>query len=181
MRFIQTLALAAATFFGAVSMAADSVHEFSMKSIEGKDVKLSDYKGKVLLIVNVASQCGLTNQYTQLQALHEKYAEKGVVVIGVPCNQFGGQEPGTETEIKTFCSTKYNVSFPMMGKVKVNGDGQHELYNFLKSHSDKKDDISWNFEKFVVGKDGKVAARFAPRTKPDASEVITAIEAELKK
>jgi glutathione peroxidase len=181
MRFIHTLALATSVFFGAVSMAADSVHEIAMKSIDGKDVKLSEYKGKVLLIVNVASQCGLTNQYTQLQALHEKYADKGVVVIGVPCNQFGGQEPGTETEIKTFCSTKYSVSFPMMSKVKVNGDGQHELYSFLKSHSDKKDDISWNFEKFVVGKDGKVAARFAPRTKPDAEEVIAAIEAALKK
>jgi len=181
MRMIHTLALASAVLFGAVSMAADTVHDIGMKSIEGKDVKLAQYKGKVLLIVNVASQCGLTNQYTQLQSLHEKYADKGVVVIGVPCNQFGGQEPGSEKEIQTFCSTKYNVSFPMMSKVDVNGGKQHELYSFLKSHSDKKDDISWNFEKFVVGKDGKVAARFAPRTKPDAAEVIAAIEAELKK
>jgi glutathione peroxidase len=152
-----------------------------MKSIDGKDVKLADYKGKVILFVNVASQCGLTPQYTQLQTLHEKYADKGLVVIGVPCNQFGAQEPGTEKDIKQFCSSKYNVTFPMMSKVDVNGAKQDALYTFLKSKSEKTDDISWNFEKFVVGKDGKVAARFAPRVKPDAAEVLAAIEAELKK
>ncbi|MEI7702657.1 MAG: glutathione peroxidase, partial [Planctomycetia bacterium] len=103
------------------------------------------------------------------------------VVIGVPCNQFGAQEPGTEKDIKQFCSSKYNVTFPMMSKVDVNGAKQDALYTFLKSKSEKTDDISWNFEKFVVGKDGKVAARFAPRVKPDAAEVLTAIEAELKK
>ncbi|MBL8809131.1 MAG: glutathione peroxidase [Planctomycetaceae bacterium] len=162
-------------------MAADSVHEFKMKSIDGKEVELSEYKGKVLLIVNVASQCGLTPQYEQLQALHEKYKDQGVVVIGVPCNQFGAQEPGTEAEIKQFCDSKYKVTFPMMSKVDVNGAKEDPLYKYLKSNSDKKDPISWNFEKFVVGKDGKVAARFAPRTKPDADEVITAIDSALKK
>jgi glutathione peroxidase len=181
MKFWQTLALTLACITGGAAMAADSVHEFQMKSIDGKDVKLADYKGKVLLIVNVASQCGLTPQYTQLQSLHEKYADKGLVVIGVPCNQFGGQEPGTEKDIKQFCSSKYSVTFPMMSKVDVNGAKQDALYTFLKSKSEKTDDISWNFEKFIVGKDGKVAARFAPRVKPDAAEVLAAIEAELKK
>jgi glutathione peroxidase len=181
MKFLQTAVLAVACVFGGVSMGADTVHEFKMKSIDGKEVNLSEYKGKVLLIVNVASRCGLTPQYTQLQALHEKYADMGVVVIGVPCNQFGGQEPGTEAEIKQFCSTKYDVTFPMMGKVDVNGAKQDPLYAFLKSKSDKTEDISWNFEKFVVGKDGKVAGRFSPRVKPDAPEVVEAIEAALKK
>jgi glutathione peroxidase len=181
MRFLQTAFLAVACLFGEVSMGADSVHEFKMKTIDGKEVSLSEYKGKVLLIVNVASRCGLTPQYTQLQELHEKYADKGVVVIGVPCNQFGGQEPGTESEIKSFCSTKYDVTFPMMSKVDVNGAKQDPLYAFLKSHSTKTDDISWNFEKFVVGKDGQVVGRFAPRTKPDAAEVVEAVEAALKK
>ena len=181
MKYWQTLALALACLVGGSAMAADTVHELQMKSIDGKDVKLADYKGKVILFVNVASQCGLTPQYTQLQTLHEKYADKGLVVIGVPCNQFGAQEPGTEKDIKQFCSSKYNVTFPMMSKVDVNGAKQDALYTFLKSKSEKTDDISWNFEKFVVGKDGKVAARFAPRVKPDAAEVLTAIEAELKK
>lgn len=181
MKFLQSLCLALVGLVGASAMAADSVHEFKMKSIDGKDVELSEYKGKVLLIVNVASQCGLTPQYEQLQALHEKYKDKGLVVIGVPCNQFGGQEPGTEAEIKQFCDSKYKVSFPMMSKVDVNGSKEDPLYKYLKSNSEKKDNISWNFEKFVVGKDGKVAARFAPRTKPDADEVVTVIDAELKK
>ncbi len=183
MKYWQSLALAATVFClsGGASVAADSVHEFTMKSIDGEDVKLSDYKGKVLLIVNVASECGLTPQYTQLQALHEKYAEKGLVVIGVPCNQFGGQEPGSESEIKKFCSTKYKVSFPMMSKVEVNGDKESELYTYLKGHSENKGKISWNFEKFVVGKDGKVVGRISPRTAPDDKEVTAMIEAALAK
>lgn len=181
MKFLQSLCLALFGLVGATAMAADTVHEFKMKSIDGKEVELSEYKGKVLLIVNVASQCGLTPQYEQLQALHEKYKDKGLVVIGVPCNQFGAQEPGTEAEIKEFCNAKYKVSFPMMSKVDVNGAKEDPLYKYLKSNSENKDKISWNFEKFVVGKDGKVAARFAPRTKPDADEVITAIDAALSK
>jgi len=162
-------------------MAADSVHEFKMKSIDGKEVELSEYKGKVLLIVNVASQCGLTPQYEQLQALHEKYKDKGVVVIGVPCNQFGAQEPGTEAEIKQFCDSKYKVTFPMMSKVDVNGAKEDPLYKYLKSNSDKKDPISWNFEKFLIGRNGEIVARFPTGTKPDAPEVVKAIEAELAK
>lgn len=183
MRFWNSLvvALTVICFAGGTALAADSVHEFKMKSIDGKEVDMAEFKGKVLLIVNVASECGLTPQYEQLQALHEKYADKGLVVIGVPCNQFGGQEPGSEKDIKKFCSDNYKVTFPMMSKVDVNGDKQDPLYDFLKSHSEKKDKISWNFEKFVVGKDGKVAGRISPRTSPDAEEVISLIDAELKK
>lgn len=183
MKFWQSLAFAASVLClsGGASLAADSVHEFTMKSIDGEEVKLADYKDKVLLIVNVASECGLTPQYKELQALHEKYADKGLVVIGVPCNQFGGQEPGSETEIKKFCSTKYKVTFPMMSKVEVNGDGEDKLYTYLKSNSEKKDKIGWNFEKFIVGKDGKVVGRISPRTAPDDKEVIAMIEAALAK
>lgn len=162
-------------------MAADSVHDFKLKNIEGEEVALSDYKGKVLLVVNVASKCGATPQYEQLQALHEKYSEKGLVVVGVPCNQFGGQEPGTEKDIKQFCSSKYNVTFPMFSKVDVNGEKEAPLYEFLKSHAESKGDVKWNFEKFVIGKDGKVAGRFRTPVKPDADEVVSVIEAELKK
>lgn len=189
-----TIAMSIACFSGGAAMSADSVHEFKAKSIDGKEIELSEYKGKVLLIVNVASECGLTPQYEQLQALHEKYSDKGLVVIGFPCNQFGGQEPGTEKDIKKFCSDNYKVTFPMMSKVEVNGEEQTALYKYLKSQDPgfdylkedkdretKKGKISWNFEKFVVGKDGKVAGRVSPRTSPDAPEVLAVIEAELKK
>ncbi len=162
-------------------MAADSIYEFKMKDIEGKEVKLSEFKDKVVLIVNVASKCGATPQYEQLQALSDKYSEKGLVVVGVPCNQFGGQEPGSEKDIKEFCSTKYKVTFPMMSKVDVNGDKEDPLYKFLKAHAESKDNVKWNFEKFVIGKDGKVVGRFGTKTKPDADEVVSVIEAELKK
>ena len=162
-------------------MAADSIHEFKMKNIEGKDVELSEYKGKVLLVVNVASKCGATPQYEQLQALQDKYKEKGLVVVGVPCNQFGGQEPGTEKDIQKFCTDKYKVTFPMMSKVDVNGEKEAPLYKFLKAHAESKDDVKWNFEKFVVSKEGTVVSRFGTKTKPDAEEVVSVIESELKK
>lgn len=166
---------------GTTSMAADSIHEFKMKDIEGKEVELSEYKGKVLLVVNVASKCGATPQYEQLQALQDKYSEKGLVVVGVPCNQFGGQEPGTEKDIQKFCTDKYKVTFPMMSKVDVNGEKQAPLYKFLKTHAESKDDVKWNFEKFVISKDGSVVGRFGTKTKPDADEVVSVIESELKK
>ena len=166
---------------GTTSMAADSIHEFKMKDIEGKEVELSEYKGKVLLVVNVASECGATPQYKQLQALQDKYSEKGLVVVGVPCNQFGGQEPGTEKDIQKFCTDKYKVTFPMMSKVDVNGEKQAPLYKFLKTHAESKDDVKWNFEKFVISKDGSVVGRFGTKTKPDADEVVSVIESELKK
>ena len=139
MKYWHLLALALACVTGGSAMAAESVHEFKMKDIDGKVVALSDYKGKVLLIVNVASECGLTPQYEQLQALHDKYHEKGLVVVGIPCNQFGGQEPGTEKDIKKFCSDNYKVSFPMMSKVNVNGDKQDPLYTYLKKQEPAHD------------------------------------------
>lgn len=162
-------------------MAADSIHEFKLKNIEGKEVDLSEYKGKVLLIVNVASKCGKTPQYEPLQAMYEKYGEKGLVVIGVPCNQFGGQEPGTEKDIQQFCTEKYKVTFPMMSKVDVNGKDEAPLYKFLKAHAESKDDVKWNFEKFVVNKEGKVVSRFKTPVEPNADEVVSVIESELKK
>ena len=157
---------------------------FTMNSIDGKDVKLSDYQGKVLLLVNVASECGLTPQYEQLQELHEKYADKGLVVIGFPCNQFGKQEPGTAAEIKSFCSENYGVKFPLMAKVEVNGEGACDLYKHLTLLDVKPKgpgNISWNFEKFVIGKNGEAVGRFEPRTAPDAKELVDLIEAELAK
>lgn len=165
----------------AAAKAPNSVHDFKMKSIDGKDVEFSKYKGKVLLVVNVASQCGATPQYEQLQALHSQYAEKGLVVMGFPCNQFGRQEPGSLSEIKQFCSTTYNVKFPMFEKIEVNGDKQSKLYDFLKSDAEDHSNIGWNFEKFLVSKDGKVVARFKTRTKPDAPEVVKLLEEELAK
>jgi|NOAtaT_6_FD_contig_51_965632_length_677_multi_7_in_0_out_0_1 glutathione peroxidase len=187
MRLWQSVLLGMAVCVsGATSMAAEpkSVHEFQVKSLEGKDVSLADYKGKVLLIVNVASACGLTPQYEQLQALQDKYADKGLVVLGFPCNQFGAQEPGTSAEIRKFCSEEYKVTFPLFEKINVNPEKDTKeapLYAFLKSHAADHEKIGWNFEKFVVGKDGSVAGRFKPRTKPDAPEVIAALEAELAK
>lgn len=161
-----------------------SALDFKMKSIAGQEVNLTDYKGKVVLIVNVASECGLTPQYEGLEALYEKYKDKGLVVLGFPCNQFGKQEPGTEAEIVKFCTTNYKVQFPMFSKVEVNGQGAAPLYKYLTALETKPKDkgaITWNFEKFLVGKNGQVAARFAPRTEPDAKEVVALIEAELAK
>ena len=166
---------------GGSAMAAESIHEFKVKSLDGKDVNLADYKGKVLLVVNVASKCGATPQYEQLQALHDKYSENGLVVLGFPCNQFGGQEPGSAAEIREFCSETYKVKFPLFSKIDVNGDNQSPVYDFLKKGADDHANIGWNFEKFVVGKDGKVVSRFKTRTKPDAEEVVKAIETELAK
>lgn len=155
---------------------------FKMKSLDGKEVDLSKYKGKVVLIVNTASECGLTPQYKDLQAAHEKYKDQGLVVLGFPCNQFGAQEPGTATEIKTFCTKNYGVTFDMFEKVDVNGDKAAPLFKLLtKSDTKPKGagDVAWNFEKFLLNRKGEVAARFAPPTKPDSDEVKGAIEKEL--
>jgi glutathione peroxidase len=157
---------------------------FTMKSLDGKDIDLSDYEGKVVLIVNVASKCGLTPQYDQLQALHEKYADDGLAVLGFPCNQFLGQEPGSAEEIMEFCRVNYGVTFDMFAKVEVNGDGACDLYNTLTALDTEPvgpGKISWNFEKFVVGRNGEALARFSPRTKPDDPELVKVIEAELAK
>ena len=158
-----------------------SVHDFKVKSLEGKDVDLANYKGKVLLVVNVASECGATPQYRKLQALYEKYSDKGLVVMGFPCNQFGTQEPGNADEIRAFCSREYRVKFPMFEKIEVNGKEQAPLYDFLKNNADDHSNIGWNFEKFIVNKDGKVAARFSTGTEPDAPEVMKLLEEELAK
>ncbi len=160
------------------------VLNFKMKTLSGSDVDLSTYKGKVVMFVNVASKCGLTPQYKQLEQLHEKYAKDGLVIIGVPANEFGHQEPGTDVEISEFCTTKYGVKFPMLSKVVVKGDGIAPLYQFLTSKETDPQhagEIQWNFTKFLISKDGKIVSRFEPRVKPDAPEVTKAIEAELKK
>jgi glutathione peroxidase len=158
--------------------------EFKMKSIDGQDVDLSTYKGDVVLIVNVASKCGLTPQYKQLEAVYTKYKGKGLQVLGFPANEFGKQEPGTNEEIAQFCTSKYDVDFPMFSKIVVKGEGIDPLYEFLTSETTNpgmSGDIQWNFEKFLVGRDGKVVKRFEPRVKPDAPQVLEAIETELKK
>lgn len=161
--------------------AADSVHDFKVKDIDGKDVDLSAYKGKVLLIVNVASKCGATPQYENLQSVYKTFKDKGLVVLGFPANNYGGQEPGSESEIKEFCTANYSVEFPMFAKVSVKGDDQAPLFSYLTTakNPDAEGDIKWNFEKFLVGKDGKLLHRFATRTKPDDAAVVAAIEKAL--
>jgi glutathione peroxidase len=151
-------------------------------TLQGAATKLADYKGKALLLVNVASKCGLTPQYTALEAMHEKLAPRGFSVIGFPCNQFGGQEPGTAEQIQTFCSTNYGVTFPLTEKIEVNGSGRHAIYRELTAVADAsghKGDIRWNFEKFVVSADGSKITRFGPQTSPDDPAVLAAIEAGL--
>ena len=157
-------------------------YDFTAKTIDGKDKALKDYAGKVLLVVNVASQCGLTPQYEGLQKLYEQYRGRGVEVLGFPCNQFAGQEPGTETQIKTFCETHYGVTFPLFAKLEVNGAARHPLYAFLTEQATQPDgpgDIQWNFAKFVVDKRGAVAARFSPTVTPSAAELTHAIDRAL--
>lgn len=160
------------------------VLDHKVNDIDGKEVDLSKYKGEVVMIVNVASKCGLTPQYKQLVEVHEKYKDKGFTILGFPANNFMKQEPGSDTEIKEFCTEKFGVDFPMFSKVSVKGDDKAPLYSELTSkvyNGDFGGDITWNFEKFLVNKEGDVIARFAPRTKPDAPEVVAAIEAELSK
>jgi glutathione peroxidase len=156
-----------------------TLHDFTAVTIDGRERSLGEYAGKVALVVNVASQCGLTRQYGGLEELHRSFAERGLVVLGFPCNQFGGQEPGTEGEIKTFCETRYGVTFPMFGKIDVNGPRRHPLYGFLTTASTQPDgpgDIQWNFAKFLVDRSGNVAARFSPSTAPVSEDVVGAIE-----
>ena len=157
---------------------ASNVHEFTLNSIDGKPAPLSAYRGKVVLIVNVASRCGFTPQYAGLEALYEKYKDRGFVILGFPANNFGGQEPGTNEEIKTFCSTKYNVTFPMYSKISVKGEDKAPLYQFLTDATGSE--IQWNFTKFLVDKDGKVVARFEPKVTPESPDVAAAIEKALR-
>lgn len=161
-----------------------AVLNFEMKSLDGKPVKLSKYDGKVLLLVNVASQCGATPQYEQLEQLHEKYAGQGLAVLGFPANEFGAQEPGSNAEIAEFCQKNYGVKFDMFSKVVVQGEGQCPLYKFLTSKETNPQSpgpIRWNFEKFVVSRDGKILARFATDVSPDSPEVVKVIEDALAK
>ncbi len=159
-----------------------SLYDTKLAALDGTPDVLANEKGKVTLLVNVASKCGLTPQYEQLEQLEKKYQNQGFDVIGIPCNQFGEQEPGSAEEIKTFCSTTYGVSFPMTEKIEVNGDGRHPLYQSLTTTADAEGvdgDIRWNFEKFLVGRDGNVVARFSPLVLPDAPEVVDTIEKAL--
>jgi glutathione peroxidase len=159
-----------------------TVHEFSARTIDGKSRKLADYKGKVLLVVNTASQCGFTPQYKGLEAIYRQFKDRGFAVLGFPSNQFGQQEPGSDTEIAEFCEMNYGVSFPLFSKVDVNGEGAHPLFKFLTSAKPGvlgSEAIKWNFTKFLVGKDGQVIARYAPTTKPEdiAADIEKALQA----
>jgi len=159
-----------------------AIHDIEINTLKGEPGSLGDYKGKAVLVVNVASKCGLTPQYEGLERIHEQYSGRGFTVLGVPCNQFGEQEPGSPDEIATFCSTTYGVSFPMTEKIEVNGDGRHPLYQELTAKDDaegKAGDIQWNFEKFLISPEGDIVARFRPLTEPEAPKVIQGIEAVL--
>src|SRR5258705_255135 len=160
-----------------MTSSAQSIDQIAVKDIDHKESTLGTYQGKVRLVVNVASKCGFTPQYTGLEAVYEKYKGQGLVVLGFPCNQFGAQEPGTNEEIKQFCSTKYSVTFPLYDKIEVNGENRHPLYVALAGkESPFPGDIKWNFNKFLIGKDGKILKRFEPRTTPDAPEVTRSEE-----
>ena len=193
------------TVMGVLTMSAQNVYDFTVKDNLGKEVSLSQYKGKVLLIVNTATRCGFTPQYTELEALYEKYAKEGFEILDFPCNQFGEQAPGTIEEIHQFCSANFNIQFPQFDKIEVNGPGEHPLYNYLKSQKgfggfdlnerlgklldemfrkedpdyDKSSDIKWNFTKFLVSRDGSVVKRYEPTDK--MSDIEADIQKELKK
>lgn len=155
-------------------------HQLLLQGLDGRELPLQPFSGQVLLVVNVASQCGLTPQYQDLEALQQRYQARGFSVLGVPCNQFAGQEPGTPEEIRAFCSSTYGVSFPMSAKMDINGAERHPLYRLLAGEgAEFPGDITWNFEKFLVGQDGRVLARFSPRTTPDDPALIQAIEKAL--
>ena len=184
-----SLFVAAALILFATNLRAEdktdkNVYGFTVKDIDGKPADLSQYKGKVSLVVNVASKCGNTPQYKNMEAIYEKYKDQGFEILAFPANEFGKQEPGTNSQIKEFCTSTYHTQFPLFSKIVVKGDGQAPLYQYLTStdaNQQTAGDITWNFEKFLVSKDGKVVARFRPKTKPDEKEVIDAIEKELAK
>jgi glutathione peroxidase len=177
--------LAALTLVGCQTSAvepkqAKSLYDFTMKDIDGKEVPLSKFKGKVVMVVNVASKCGLTPQYKALEALYRENKDKGFVILGFPANNFGSQEPGTEAEIKQFCSATYDVTFPMFSKISVKGEDTHPLYKWLLASTDRHDDIEWNFAKFIIGRDGKVVRRISPKTTPESVEVKEAVGTALQ-
>jgi glutathione peroxidase len=166
------------------AMGASSVHEFRMQAIDGKTVTLSQFKGQVMLVVNVASRCGFTPQYEGLEKLYETYKSQGFVILGFPANNFGEQEPGTDAEIQTFCKSKYSVTFPMFSKISVTGADKAPLYRFLTdtaAHPQTGGEIQWNFTKFLVDRDGKVLQRFEPDVEPLSGEIVSAVETAVKK
>jgi glutathione peroxidase len=159
-----------------------SLYDIPLRTLDGEPTSLAAYRGKAVLVVNVASKCGLTPQYAGLEQLQKQYGERGFTVLGVPCNQFKGQEPGSAVEIRTFCSTTYGVTFPLLEKTDVNGPSRHPLYEELTRHEDAEGtagDVAWNFEKFLLSPEGEVVARFRPRTEPDDAAVVSAIEKQL--
>jgi glutathione peroxidase len=160
---------------------ANNIFNFSVKDINGSDIKLSDYKGKVLLIVNVASRCGNTPQYKGLQFIYDKYKARGFEILAFPCNDFGSQEPGTNEEIKNFCSSKYNVTFKLFDKVKILGKERLPLYTTLLNGTEDKSNVRWNFEKFLVDKEGNIFMRFKDKVQPQSNEIVEGIEHLLKK
>ncbi len=179
---VGALAMTAASSYAADSDDHECALNFKMNTIDGKEVDLEQYEGKVVLIVNVASKCGLTRQYEGLQELYTTYKDKDFVILAFPCNQFGGQEPGTEAEIKEFCTSKFSVTFPMFAKIDVNGDTATPLYKYLTAKDTKpagQGKITWNFEKFLIDRDGQLVGRFSPRTAPSDATLIKAIEAQL--
>jgi glutathione peroxidase len=168
---------------GSPSVAERSVLDFTMTSIDGKQVPLAEYRGKVLLLVNVASKCGYTKQYAGLEKLYDTYRAQGFEILGFPANDFMGQEPGTDAEIKEFCTTKFGVSFPMFSKISVKGVDQHPLYRFLTSDATNPKfagNVKWNFQKYLVGRDGEIIAKFAPADDPLSTDVVAAVEAALR-
>ncbi len=181
MKTLELLTIFLVMSLASANITADTVYEFKPTNINGKETSLSTYKGKVLLIVNTASECGYTPQYEGLQALYEEYKDEGLVVLGFPANNFGGQEPGTDKEIKQFCKVNYDVDFPMFSKVSVKGEDQHPLFQHLTTaeNPDFTGAIKWNFEKFLIGTDGKLKHRFRSATTPQSEEVTRAIEKEL--
>lgn len=181
--FIVTVLVGLSSILNAQNIMDQTIYPFHVRDIAGNDVSLKDYAGKVVLIVNVASECGYTPQYESIQALYEKYKDQGLVVLGFPANDFGAQEPGTDAEIKTFCSTKFGVTFPMFSKITVKGDGQDPLYHFLttKSLNGLHDEaVKWNFQKFLISKEGKLIAVIKPGTTVNDDEALGLIEAALK-
>ncbi|HWW02842.1 MAG TPA: glutathione peroxidase [Candidatus Acidoferrum sp.] len=179
---MKTLLLLSVLTMQTLALSAGPIPTIAVKDIDGREGSLKAYDGKVLLVVNVASHCGFTPQYKALEAVYEKYKDKGFAILGFPCNQFGAQEPGTGAEIKQFCSSKYNVTFPLFDKIEVNGPNRHPLYVALAGQASPfPGDIKWNFTKFLISRDGKILKRFESRTTPDSPEVLAAIESALGK
>lgn len=171
-----------AAFYSGGDKMSNNIGDITVKDMNGKDVNLADYKGKVLLIVNVASKCGNTPQYAGLERIYEKYKDRGFEILAFPCNQFGQQEPGTNAEIKEFCTSNYGVTFPLFDKIEVNGPNHSPLYAKLTSNSNtEQGDVKWNFEKFLISKDGDIVARFRSKVTPESDEMTAAIEHELEK